>query len=73
MFFDENDQNHRYQHEFDFSNWKFVQSVPNQRRLNFLEIIHILKNKHKNLIHKDDGPLELPMFDILINHQSNHT
>jgi hypothetical protein len=27
MFFDENDQKRRYQHEFDFSNLKLVQSI----------------------------------------------
>jgi uncharacterized short protein YbdD (DUF466 family) len=42
MFFDKNYQKRRYQHEFDFSNLKLVQSVPNQRKLDFLETFHIL-------------------------------
>jgi hypothetical protein len=68
MFFDENDQKRRYQHEFEvFSILKLIQSVPNQRKLDFFETFHILKNKHQNLKNKDDGPLESTFFDILIN------
>jgi hypothetical protein len=66
MFFDEYDQKRRYQHEFDFFNLKLVQSVANQRKLDFLETFHILKNKHQNLMNKDDGPLESTLFVILI-------
>jgi hypothetical protein len=73
MFVDENDQKRCYQHEFDFSILKLVQSVANQRKLDFLETFYTLKNKLQNLMNKDGCPLDSPLFDILINDQSNHT
>jgi hypothetical protein len=77
MFFDDNDQKRRNRNpnEFAFSNLKLIQSVPIQRSLDFLETFQILKNKHQNLMNKDDddGPVESPFFVILINDQSNHT
>jgi hypothetical protein len=66
MFFDEYDQKRRYQHEFDFFNLKLVQSVANQRKLDFLETFYSLKNKHHNLMNKNEGSLESPLFDIFI-------
>jgi hypothetical protein len=45
---------------FIFFFFYLIQSVLNQRKLNFHETFHILKNKHQYLMNKDDGPLESP-------------
>jgi hypothetical protein len=58
-------------HKFDISNLRMLQPMSDQRKLNFLETYHIQRNKNRKLMNHDDGQLQSPLIDILIDDQSN--
>jgi hypothetical protein len=51
--------------------FKELNPMSDQRKLDFLESYHIQRNKNRKLMNHDDGPLQSPLIDILIDNQSN--